>query len=260
MKKIGVYIEVDTIIAFEDNLQNRAKYSHATKDKTQLPTWKAKGDKLDAVYQILVKYSDYDEIRIHVGGKKTFRAVEYGRSNLRGHKKQNRDKLKKIYDLLDALNVKVFFSPVCFPSSNLKTASTSKNQAKRSKKYKNGQFNKRGKRLSKNFESIDRKTVYRRDWGICYLCENPVGIQGVHIDHIIPLTRGGDHSYNNLAVSCPSCNMSKGNKVIDELNPILAKRVEAKLKWLDNYEMQPLPTLSDISSRHLLGTSKNIDL
>lgn len=37
-----------------------------------------------------------------------------------------------------------------------------------------------------------------------------------HIDHIMPLTRGGKHEITNLTISCPQCNHSKGNKTIDE--------------------------------------------
>lgn len=37
-----------------------------------------------------------------------------------------------------------------------------------------------------------------------------------HIDHVIPLSRGGSHSIGNLAPSCAGCNISKGSKLISE--------------------------------------------
>lgn len=32
------------------------------------------------------------------------------------------------------------------------------------------------------------------------------------IDHIVPLSRGGDHDWTNMTASCKSCNSSKNNK------------------------------------------------
>lgn len=37
-----------------------------------------------------------------------------------------------------------------------------------------------------------------------------------HIDHVVPLSRGGQHSIGNLTGSCASCNLSKGSKFIME--------------------------------------------
>lgn len=44
-------------------------------------------------------------------------------------------------------------------------------------------------------------------------CEN-----SFHIDHVIPLSKGGLHELSNLVIACPSCNCSKGNKNIEEWN------------------------------------------
>lgn len=38
----------------------------------------------------------------------------------------------------------------------------------------------------------------------------------IHIDHVIPLARGGTHTPENLAPACGSCNSSKGTKPVDE--------------------------------------------
>lgn len=37
-------------------------------------------------------------------------------------------------------------------------------------------------------------------------------IDNYHIDHIEPLSTGGEHSIDNLTIACPTCNLSKNNK------------------------------------------------
>ncbi len=51
---------------------------------------------------------------------------------------------------------------------------------------------------------------------ICYYCKNETPSFGCHFDHIIPLSKGGHHSVENLCVTCPSCNFSKGSKNLSE--------------------------------------------
>lgn len=43
-----------------------------------------------------------------------------------------------------------------------------------------------------------------------------------HIDHIIPLSRGGEHELHNMAVSCPSCNLRKNAKMPEQFLAELA--------------------------------------
>jgi hypothetical protein len=47
----------------------------------------------------------------------------------------------------------------------------------------------------------------------CFFC----GIQANGIDHIIPLSRGGNHSVGNLMPCCNSCNSKKGCKLLIEI-------------------------------------------
>jgi hypothetical protein len=39
-----------------------------------------------------------------------------------------------------------------------------------------------------------------------------------HIDHIIPISRGGSDQNNNLALACATCNISKRDRLISEWN------------------------------------------
>jgi 5-methylcytosine-specific restriction endonuclease McrA len=58
-------------------------------------------------------------------------------------------------------------------------------------------------------ERINRKAVWETCNGICHICQRPADPTDWHLDHIIPLSRGGDHTYANVAVSHPMCNMRK---------------------------------------------------
>lgn len=44
-------------------------------------------------------------------------------------------------------------------------------------------------------------------------CIRCTSIEYLEIDHIIPLSKGGHHSIENLQLLCRKCNRSKGNKI-----------------------------------------------
>ena len=46
----------------------------------------------------------------------------------------------------------------------------------------------------------------------CIYCGSP----SKHVDHVIPLSRGGNHSVGNLAPACQECNLAKGSKLVSE--------------------------------------------
>ncbi len=54
------------------------------------------------------------------------------------------------------------------------------------------------------------------DQVICKWCCKPFTPQECHCDHIMPLSRGGSHSLDNLCISCAHCNLSKNCKTPDE--------------------------------------------
>lgn len=56
---------------------------------------------------------------------------------------------------------------------------------------------------------------YRSQCGRCWWCGTDVG-EDYHVDHLIPLTRGGGNGPENLVISCPSCNMRRQDKLASE--------------------------------------------
>ena len=57
-----------------------------------------------------------------------------------------------------------------------------------------------------------REIVIRRDGGMCQAC----GLEGNHVDHIVPRRLGGDDSLNNLQLLCQNCNLRKGGTFFDK--------------------------------------------
>jgi 5-methylcytosine-specific restriction endonuclease McrA len=51
---------------------------------------------------------------------------------------------------------------------------------------------------------------------VCFYCESEIEQNKRHVDHKIPLSRGGSHSVENLVISCASCNLRKGRKTHEE--------------------------------------------
>ena len=55
-----------------------------------------------------------------------------------------------------------------------------------------------------------RQAVWTRDMGRCVQCQS---VSLLEYDHIIPLSKGGATSYENLQVLCRSCNRHKSDHI-----------------------------------------------
>jgi|1185.fasta_scaffold268917_2 5-methylcytosine-specific restriction endonuclease McrA len=58
-------------------------------------------------------------------------------------------------------------------------------------------------------DNINRMIVWARDEGICGICNKSADVTNWHLDHIKSLCKGGTHTYGNVRVSHPSCNLSR---------------------------------------------------
>ena len=78
---------------------------------------------------------------------------------------------------------------------------------------KNGQFD----------ADIDIYKLIERDGGCCYLCGDDVlfSYNFNHpkyptIEHVVPISKGGTHSWDNVMVACRDCNTRKKTKSLDD--------------------------------------------
>ena len=56
--------------------------------------------------------------------------------------------------------------------------------------------------------------LYKRDKGRCHICGFPVSVKHASIDHVIPLSKLGKHTWSNVALSHVKCNKKKGAKLL----------------------------------------------
>jgi 5-methylcytosine-specific restriction endonuclease McrA len=57
---------------------------------------------------------------------------------------------------------------------------------------------------------VTKKDIARLLLQPCAYC----GAVAEHIDHVIPISRGGAHKIGNLVAACSSCNLRKGSKLL----------------------------------------------
>lgn len=69
---------------------------------------------------------------------------------------------------------------------------------------------------------LSRKNILKRDDQKCQYCGKKKS--DMTIDHILPRSRGGTDSWENLVAACTSCNSKKGCRTPDEAKmPLLSK-------------------------------------
>lgn len=92
----------------------------------------------------------------------------------------------------------------------------------------------RAKIKGRMVECVEKDVLLERDGWTCHICkgEIPKGLDWEHplfphIEHIVPLSKGGEHSYENTAPAHASCNLQKGNMLDgwQNIKPITSEEV-----------------------------------
>jgi 5-methylcytosine-specific restriction endonuclease McrA len=69
-----------------------------------------------------------------------------------------------------------------------------------------------------------RHMIYKRDDHMCQYCGS---FKELTIDHVIPRSRGGVDSWENMVVACMPCNTHKGDKTPEEWGRPLYRKPKA---------------------------------
>jgi hypothetical protein len=64
-------------------------------------------------------------------------------------------------------------------------------------------------------EPVSRRAVWERDGGRCHLCGHPVELDAMHLDHLVPISQGGEHRMANVAAAHAFCNLSRWTRPVD---------------------------------------------
>ncbi|AKU96837.1 HNH endonuclease family protein [Labilithrix luteola] len=77
---------------------------------------------------------------------------------------------------------------------------------------------------------LTRRNLMFRDQHQCQYCGKQPPLRELNIDHVLPRSRGGPDSWENLVTACRICNLRKGWKTPEEANMRLARR-PFRPKW-----------------------------
>jgi hypothetical protein len=85
-----------------------------------------------------------------------------------------------------------------------------------------------------------KNLVYNRANGLCEYCKSPANIssQPFVVEHIFPISKGGETFETNLALSCQGCNNHKYNKIegLDFLTNEIVMLFNPRLDfWLNHF-------------------------
>lgn len=63
----------------------------------------------------------------------------------------------------------------------------------------------------------NRLKVFERDTYKCHYCQKQLTRFTATLDHIQPVSRGGDNSFDNLVTACLHCNSRRGNRAVMDM-------------------------------------------
>lgn len=120
--------------------------------------------------------------------------------------------------------VRIFPCPVC----KVEVTSTNKQKLYCSTQCKDWLKDQRRREIEKNKWQASntpllKARIFYRDKGLCQLCHQPIDLTLEYpnpmmfsIDHIVPRSKGGNHTIGNLQASHLICNTRRGNNALEQ--------------------------------------------
>ena len=81
---------------------------------------------------------------------------------------------------------------------------------------------------------LSRRNIFARDKNRCQYCGCKFPRAALTIDHVVPRSRGGADTWENLVLACTRCNLKKRDQTPEEAEmPLIRKPVSPR--WLPRY-------------------------
>ncbi|MFN6567531.1 HNH endonuclease [Dendronalium sp. ChiSLP03b] len=74
--------------------------------------------------------------------------------------------------------------------------------------------------------AVRSKEIFRRDNHTCQYCGNT---KRLTIDHVIPRSKGGTHTWDNVVTACEKCNSTKSDRLLHEIGMTLKSKPKAPI-------------------------------
>jgi 5-methylcytosine-specific restriction endonuclease McrA len=78
-------------------------------------------------------------------------------------------------------------------------------------------------RVPKQTIRFNRRNIFARDSNRCQYCGKKFSTSELSLDHVVPRSRGGETSWENIVCSCVRCNVKKGGRTPVEAHMRLVK-------------------------------------
>ena len=96
-------------------------------------------------------------------------------------------------------------------------------------------------RVPRNVVKFSRRNVFLRDENRCQYCGSKFSAHNLSLDHVMPRSRGGQSTWENIVCACLKCNVRKGGRTPQEAgmklfqppkrpkrNPILSNQLSSE--------------------------------
>lgn len=151
-----------------------------------------------------------EKVRVHMRKMRAAKP-EHMRSYIDRWRAENPERCKKVADRQRAKPERKAYHAVYWPEWKRRNPEAARAIAKR------GAALRRERQYANFVEHVDPLEVLNRGRGICHICLKPVDPFKFHVEHVVPISRGGEHSYANTRPSHRSCNAFKRSRLMEEL-------------------------------------------
>ena len=83
------------------------------------------------------------------------------------------------------------------------------------------------RRIPHQSRALSRKNILLRDRSTCQYCGDVLPSSELTLDHVMPRSRGGQSTWENLVACCHACNARKGNSLVHEAGMKLLREPRA---------------------------------